>query len=74
MLNCFVSDDGREVRPVWAVPAANYQDWLADQPTHVRAWLEGSGLDPKAGRSALLPGPDGAPGGALLLLSEPAEP
>jgi leucyl aminopeptidase len=74
MLNCFVPSDGSETRPIWAVRATDYRDWLAAQPTHVRAWLDGSGFEPKAGRTALLPGPDGAPVGALLLLSDPAEP
>ena len=74
MLNCFVPDGSSETRPVWTIPAAQYRDWLAAQPAHVRAWLEGSQFEGKAGRSALLPDADGAPGGALLLLSEPAEP
>jgi leucyl aminopeptidase len=74
MLNCFVAADTSETRPIWTVPTAQYRDWLAAQPAHVRAWLEGSQLEPKAARSALLPDADGTPGGALLLLSEPAEP
>ncbi|MGH6904155.1 MAG: leucyl aminopeptidase family protein, partial [Geminicoccaceae bacterium] len=53
---------------------SDYRDWLAARPAHVRAWLDGSGFEPKAGRTALLPGPDGAPDGALLLLGDPAEP
>ena len=40
----------------------------------MRAWLEGTSFEAKAGRSALLPDADGAPGGALLLLSDPPEP
>jgi leucyl aminopeptidase len=74
MLKCFVAADTSETRPIWTVPTAQYRDWLAAQPAHVRAWLEGSQLEPKAARSALLPDADGTPGGALLLLSEPAEP
>jgi leucyl aminopeptidase len=74
MLNCFVPDDTSETRPMWTVPAAQYRDWLAAQPAQVRAWLEGSSFEPKAGRSALLPDANGTPGGALLLLSEPLEP
>ena len=73
MLNCFVRDGSSETRPVWTVPAARYRDWLTGQPAHVRAWLEGT-FEAKAGRSALLPDADSSPGGALLLLSEPAEP
>ncbi|HEX6267571.1 MAG TPA: leucyl aminopeptidase family protein [Burkholderiales bacterium] len=74
MLNCFVADAGSGARPVHTIPAASYREWLAGQPTHVCAWLEGSQFEAKAGRSALLPGADGAPGAALLLQSEPAEP
>jgi leucyl aminopeptidase len=74
MLNCFVAEAGRGARPVHAIAAASYRDWLGGQPAHVRAWLEGSQFEAKPGRSALLPGADGAPGGALLLHSEPAEP
>jgi leucyl aminopeptidase len=71
MLNCFVPDDASETRPIWAVRATDYRDWLAAQPAHVRAWLDGSGFEAKAGRTALLPGPDGTPVGALLLLGDP---
>ena len=73
MLNCFVAEAGRGARPVHAIAAASYRDWLGGQPAHVRAWLEGSQFEAKPGRSALL-GADGAPGAALLLHSEPAEP
>ena len=74
MLNCLVPDGTSGTRPVWTVAAARFRDWLAGQPAHVRAWLEGSSFEAKAGRSALLPDADGAPGGALLLLSDPPEP
>jgi leucyl aminopeptidase len=74
MLNCFVPAGSSETRPVWSVPISDFRDWLAGQPAHVRAWLEGSAFESKAARSALLPDAAGAPGGALLLLSEPAEP
>jgi leucyl aminopeptidase len=73
MLNCFV-EPSSEARPIRTMPVAQYRDWLAAQPAHVRAWLEGSQFEAKAGRSALLPGLGGAPDAALLLLSEPAEP
>jgi leucyl aminopeptidase len=74
MLNCFAAGAGTGARPVHVVPAAGYRDWLRGQPGQVRAWLEGGQFEAKAGRSALLPGTDGAPGAALLLHSEPAEP
>jgi leucyl aminopeptidase len=74
MLNCFAAAPASGARPVHTIPAAGYREWLGGQPGHVRAWLEGSQFEAKAGRSALLPGADGAPGAALLLQSEPAEP
>ena len=74
MLNCFVPHGTSETRPIWTVHAGRYRHWLGEQPAAVRAWLEGSQFAARAGRSALLPGADGTPGGALLLLSEPAEP
>jgi leucyl aminopeptidase len=74
MLNCFAPDSSTTARPIWTVRASGYREWLAGQPAHVRAWLDGRGFEAKAGRAALLPGPDGAPVGALLVLSEPAEP
>jgi leucyl aminopeptidase len=74
MLNCFVAHGQSQTRPIWAVAASRYRTWLAAQPAPLRAWLEGSAFEAKAGRSALLPDAQGAPGGALLLLSEPAEP
>src|SRR5262245_6169971 len=74
MLNCFATDGSSPTRPIWAVPAARYRAWLGAQPAHVRAWLDGMAFEAKAGRSTLLPDAGGAPGGALLLLSEPAEP
>jgi leucyl aminopeptidase len=73
MLNCFVPDDTSETRRIWTVLAAQYREWLAGQPAHVRAWLGSSSFEAKPGRSALLPGANGTPGGALLLLSEPVE-
>jgi leucyl aminopeptidase len=74
MLNCFASHATSGTRLIWSVAAARYRDWLAGRPAYVRAWLEGTSFEPKAGRSELLPDADGAPGGALLLLSDPPEP
>ncbi len=74
MLSCFAANTTSAARPIWTVPAGRYRDWLASQPAHVRAWLEGTSFEPKAGRSALLPDAESAPAGALLLLSEPPEP
>ena len=74
MLSCFIPPESGDTRPIFAVAASAYQNWLASQSAAIRAWLEGSGFEAKAGRATLLPGSDGAPGGALVLLSEPAEP
>ena len=73
MLPCFTTTDTAG-RPLAAVPAARYQAWLEGQDAHVKAWLAGSGFEAKAGACALLPGPDGAPAGALVVLSEPSQP
>jgi len=75
MLTCFFPlGADTETRSIWAVAAGRYQSWLAGQPRAVQAWLDGTGFEAKAGRSALVPGPDGALAGALLILSEPVEP
>ncbi len=74
MLSCFAPRDEPGARPVRVVARARYDDWLAGQPGRVRAWLEGSGFEAKAGRAIVVPGTDGAPEAALLLLSDPPEP
>jgi leucyl aminopeptidase len=74
MLPCFVAAGDAAARAVTVVPAAGYGDWLAGQPERRRAWLEGTGFEPKPASVALLPGAEGAPDGALLIASEPAEP
>jgi leucyl aminopeptidase len=74
MLPCFVAAGDAAARPVTVVPAAGYGDWLAGQPERWRAWLEGTGFEAKPASVALLPGAEGAPEGALLIASEPAEP
>ncbi len=73
MLPCFTAAD-TEARPLWTVPKSRYPAWLAGQDEPVKAWLEGSGFEAKPGACALLPGPDGAPAAALVVLSEPTEP
>jgi leucyl aminopeptidase len=73
MLSCFTAAE-TDARSLWTVPRSQYQPWLARQSASVKAWLEGSGFEVKPGATALLPGPDGAPSGALVVLSEPSEP
>jgi leucyl aminopeptidase len=74
MLPCFVAAGEADARPVAVIPAASYAAWQADQPDALRGWLDGIGFEAKPGGTTLLPGPDGALAGALLILSEPAEP
>jgi leucyl aminopeptidase len=73
MLPCFTAAD-TDARPLWTVPAGHYNAWLAGQSASVKAWLGGSGFEAKPGACALLPGGDGAPAGALVVLSELMEP
>jgi leucyl aminopeptidase len=74
MRSCFVTAGAVETRPVSLIPAAGYAAWLARQPGALQAWLNGIVFEPKPGSAALLPGPDGAPAGALSILSGPVEP
>jgi leucyl aminopeptidase len=74
MLPCFVAAGEADARPVAVIPAAGYAAWQADQTDALRGWLDGIGFEAKPGSVALLPGPDGALAGALLIRSEPAEP
>jgi leucyl aminopeptidase len=74
MLPCFVAAGEADALPVAVTPAAGYAAWRADQPDALRGWLDGIGFEAKPGSVTLLPGPEGALAGALLILSEPAEP
>jgi len=74
MLPCFVVAGEADARPVAVTPAAGYAAWQADQPDALRGWLDSIGFEAKPASTTLLPGPDGALAGALLILSEPAEP
>jgi leucyl aminopeptidase len=74
MLPCFVAAGEAAARPVAVIPAAGYAAWQADQPDALRGWLNGIGFEAKPGSATLLPGPEGALAGALLILSEPVEP
>jgi leucyl aminopeptidase len=74
MLSCFAPRQEPGARPVRVVARERYDDWLAGQPGRVRAWLEGSGFEAKAARWTVMPGTEGAPEAALLILSDPPEP
>ncbi|MGE3291011.1 MAG: M17 family metallopeptidase [Geminicoccaceae bacterium] len=68
MLPCFTAPDV-SARAVRLVAASGHAAWLETVDDPIRGWLGDTGFKPKAGAVALLPG-----GGALLLLSDPAEP
>ncbi|MFO1037320.1 MAG: leucyl aminopeptidase family protein [Geminicoccaceae bacterium] len=72
MLDCFTTTPAG-ARPVRVLSAADYPTWLAAAPAATRGWLEASGFKGKAGTTALLPGSHGLDG-ALLVVSDPAEP
>jgi leucyl aminopeptidase len=74
MLPCFVAAGGTQARPVAVLSAESCAGWLAEQPKALRGWLEATGFEPKPAATALLPAADGSLAGALLILSEPAEP
>lgn len=73
MLTCFAAASEADARPIWALQASAYPDWLKGQPAHVQAWLEGMAFDAKPAQMTPLPGADGAPIGALCMLSEPIQ-
>ncbi len=52
--------------PLHLVPAAEAEAWVARQPPQHRAWLSSQGFAGKLGTLALLPGAEGAPGGAAF--------
>lgn len=61
---------GSPALPLHLVEKAGLADWLAGQPAGVAAWLTGCGFEAKLGDTRLLPGPDGAPAGAVLGLGD----
>ncbi|MCS6778845.1 MAG: leucyl aminopeptidase family protein [Geminicoccaceae bacterium] len=59
-------------RPIHLLPARRFSEWLAEQPAARASWLAGIGFEAKPGKTALLPGPDGAPAAAVSIAGEPA--
>ncbi|MCS6879403.1 MAG: leucyl aminopeptidase family protein [Geminicoccaceae bacterium] len=59
-------------RPIHLVPCSRWSAWLSEQPANRRAWIASTGFAPEAGKSLLLPGPDGALAAAVALVHEPA--
>jgi leucyl aminopeptidase len=56
--------------PIALVAKGAWETWLESRPAPERAWLEGSGFKPDAGKAALLPGADGAPAAAVAVVGE----
>ncbi len=72
MPDCLIETaEERPALPLHRVPAAGFDAWRDDQPESVRAWLDSTGFKAKAGQSAIMPGPDGALAGAVLITSDP---
>lgn len=59
-------------RPLHVLTARTYPAWLEAQPGSRRAWLDSIGFKAEPGKTALLAGPDGGVGAALLIVGEPA--
>jgi leucyl aminopeptidase len=51
--------DGVGGIPIVAVTTDSFGDWKAGQPGAVAAWLTATGFNGEAGKTALVPGPDG---------------
>jgi leucyl aminopeptidase len=62
-------DSKKKSLPIWF---ARNADWVREAPLTPaqKAWVEGQGFKGAARRHLLLPGPDGAPAGAVLGLGE----
>jgi leucyl aminopeptidase len=72
MPDCLIDKAGdRPALPLHSVAARDFDAWLSTQPETVKAWLESTSFKAKAGRSALLPGAEGALDGALVIPSDP---
>lgn len=72
MPDCLIRNEGEPpCLPIHTVPAKSYEAWLATQPDGVKAWLESTGFEGKAGRSAIMPGDDGKLSGAVMIPSDP---
>lgn len=59
--------------PVHLVPRPGLEDWLAEQPEHVRNWLDGRSATMKPGGYSRLPGTDGKAAGLLWVLPKQAD-
>ncbi|MEM7041266.1 MAG: leucyl aminopeptidase family protein, partial [Pseudomonadota bacterium] len=72
MPDCLIDSQGETpCLPIHTVAAAGFAGWLDAQPDRTKAWLDSTGFEAKAGRSALLPGDDGRLVGAVTIPSDP---
>lgn len=60
--------------PLHLVAPGQLDDWLATQPAAVQAWVRGHGFRAGPHTALVLPGEDGAPGGAVLGIADPHDP
>lgn len=60
----FASDSGNAL-PVHVIEADGLEDWLADRPEGLRAWVRANGFAAALGKVLMVPGADGAPQMAL---------
>jgi leucyl aminopeptidase len=66
VLDLFIADDGRPAIPLYAVPSAELSTWRERLSPHEIAWLDANRFKAELGRIVILPGKDGAIGGAAL--------
>jgi leucyl aminopeptidase len=72
MPDCLIETTGdAPCLPIHQIFATEFEHWLQDQPESARNWLSSISFEAKPGRSAILPGPDGALSGALIVRSQP---
>ena len=65
---------GGEGLPLHLLRASQLEDWLSSQSEGTRAWIRGHRFEARPHTALLLPGPDGAPAGAVLGIADPHDP
>jgi len=72
MPDCLIDTAGdAPCLPLHTVSATDFEAWLDRQPETAKAWLTSIGFEAKPGRSTIMPGPDGALIGAVVIPSDP---
>ena len=56
--------------PISVVAEASFEEWRTSRPQSEQAWLSATMTETKPGSVSLIPGPDGAPAGAVLVVNE----